>query len=140
MDVGVGQVKRVLRDIDRSGQQPEEILQQISSTVYPMYKVSASPHRNEHASRNPEEDSEPPRLNPTQFVLYIAEASVSAALESQRGKSSAREKPPLMMWSSLPAEGSSLARRDGKVRAWYCAAEPLNYSPTICVFDEERPS
>jgi uridine kinase len=32
-------VKRVLRDIDRSGQQPEEILQQISTTVYPMYKV-----------------------------------------------------------------------------------------------------
>ena len=33
-------MKRVLRDIDRSGQQPEEILQQISSTVYPMYKVN----------------------------------------------------------------------------------------------------
>ena len=32
-------VKRVLRDIDRSGQNPEDILQQISSTVYPMYKV-----------------------------------------------------------------------------------------------------
>ena len=37
---GDAQVKRVLRDIDRSGQQPEEILQQISSTVYPMYKVN----------------------------------------------------------------------------------------------------
>lgn len=34
-------VKRVLRDIDRSGQQPEAILQQISSTVYPMYKARA---------------------------------------------------------------------------------------------------
>ena len=32
-------VKRVLRDINRSGQAPEEIIQQISDTVYPMYKV-----------------------------------------------------------------------------------------------------
>mmetsp|Transcript_8058 Transcript_8058/g.15227 ORF Transcript_8058/g.15227 Transcript_8058/m.15227 type:complete len:678 (+) Transcript_8058:138-2171(+) len=36
-------VKRVLRDIDRSGQQPEAILQQISSTVYPMYKIHIEP-------------------------------------------------------------------------------------------------
>ncbi len=32
-------VKRVLRDISRSGQAPEEIIEQISATVYPMYKV-----------------------------------------------------------------------------------------------------
>ncbi len=32
-------VKRVLRDINRSGQEPEEIIQQISDTVYPMYKA-----------------------------------------------------------------------------------------------------
>lgn len=32
-------VKRVIRDIQRSGQGPEEIIQQITDTVYPMYKV-----------------------------------------------------------------------------------------------------
>lgn len=36
-------VKRVLRDINRSGQAPEEIIQQISDTVYPMYKVRPPP-------------------------------------------------------------------------------------------------
>ncbi|XP_056684907.1 inorganic pyrophosphatase TTM1-like isoform X2 [Spinacia oleracea] len=32
-------VKRVLRDIQRAGQEPEEIIQQISETVYPMCKA-----------------------------------------------------------------------------------------------------
>ncbi|KAK4260917.1 hypothetical protein QN277_003978 [Acacia crassicarpa] len=32
-------VKRVMRDIQRAGQQPEEIIHQISETVFPMYKV-----------------------------------------------------------------------------------------------------
>ena len=32
-------VKRVLRDINRSGQAPEDIIHQISETVYPMYKA-----------------------------------------------------------------------------------------------------
>mmetsp|Transcript_11753 Transcript_11753/g.27900 ORF Transcript_11753/g.27900 Transcript_11753/m.27900 type:complete len:500 (-) Transcript_11753:1014-2513(-) len=36
-------VKRVLRDIDRSGQAPAEIIQQVSDTVYPMYKVYIEP-------------------------------------------------------------------------------------------------
>ena len=36
-------VKRVLRDITRSGQQPEEIIQQVSDTVYPMYKAYIEP-------------------------------------------------------------------------------------------------
>jgi len=36
-------VKRVLRDITRSGQAPEEIIQQISDTVYPMYKAYIEP-------------------------------------------------------------------------------------------------
>lgn len=36
-------VKRVLRDINRSGQAPEEIIQQISDTVYPMYKAYIEP-------------------------------------------------------------------------------------------------
>lgn len=36
-------VKRVLRDIDRSGQAPEEIIQQVSDTVYPMYKAFIEP-------------------------------------------------------------------------------------------------
>ena len=36
-------VKRVLRDINRSGQEPEEIIQQISDTVYPMYKARGGP-------------------------------------------------------------------------------------------------
>ena len=36
-------VKRVLRDIDRAGQQPELIIQQISETVYPMYKAFIEP-------------------------------------------------------------------------------------------------
>ncbi|XP_057843629.2 inorganic pyrophosphatase TTM1 isoform X1 [Cryptomeria japonica] len=36
-------VKRVLRDIHRAGQEPEEIIQQISETVYPMYKAYIEP-------------------------------------------------------------------------------------------------
>ena len=36
-------VKRVLRDITRSGQEPEAIIQQISDTVYPMYKAYIEP-------------------------------------------------------------------------------------------------
>ncbi|XP_076895727.1 inorganic pyrophosphatase TTM2-like [Bidens hawaiensis] len=36
-------VKRVLRDIQRVGQQPEEIIYQISETVYPMYKAFIEP-------------------------------------------------------------------------------------------------
>ncbi|XP_049367625.1 inorganic pyrophosphatase TTM1-like isoform X2 [Solanum verrucosum] len=36
-------VKRVLRDIHRAGQEPEEIIQQISETVYPMYKAFIEP-------------------------------------------------------------------------------------------------
>ncbi|GBG80950.1 hypothetical protein CBR_g31507 [Chara braunii] len=36
-------VKRVLRDIDRSGQEPEDIIHQISETVYPMYKAFIEP-------------------------------------------------------------------------------------------------
>lgn len=36
-------VKRVLRDIDRSGQDPATIVQQISDTVYPMYKAYIEP-------------------------------------------------------------------------------------------------
>ncbi|GMH05600.1 hypothetical protein Nepgr_007440 [Nepenthes gracilis] len=36
-------VKRVLRDIQRAGQEPEEIIQQISETVYPMYKAFIEP-------------------------------------------------------------------------------------------------
>ena len=36
-------VKRVLRDIKRAGQAPEEIVQQITETVYPMYKAFIEP-------------------------------------------------------------------------------------------------
>ncbi|XAR63854.1 Uridine kinase [Bertholletia excelsa] len=36
-------VKRVLRDIHRAGQEPEEIIHQISETVYPMYKAFIEP-------------------------------------------------------------------------------------------------
>lgn len=36
-------VKRVLRDVNRSAQQPEEIIEQISATVYPMYKTFIEP-------------------------------------------------------------------------------------------------
>ncbi|XP_057851860.1 inorganic pyrophosphatase TTM1 isoform X1 [Cryptomeria japonica] len=36
-------VKRVLRDIGRCGQEPAEIIAQISETVYPMYKVHIEP-------------------------------------------------------------------------------------------------
>ncbi|CAM6090898.1 unnamed protein product [Calypogeia fissa] len=36
-------VKRVLRDINRSGQAPEDIIHQISETVYPMYKAYIEP-------------------------------------------------------------------------------------------------
>lgn len=36
-------VKRVLRDIDRSGQAPSEIIHQITETVYPMYKAYIEP-------------------------------------------------------------------------------------------------
>jgi uridine kinase/adenylate cyclase class IV len=36
-------VKRVMRDITRSGQGPEEIISQITDTVYPMYKAFIEP-------------------------------------------------------------------------------------------------
>ncbi|XP_071702174.1 inorganic pyrophosphatase TTM2-like isoform X1 [Rutidosis leptorrhynchoides] len=36
-------VKRVLRDIQRAGQEPEDIIYQISETVYPMYKAFIEP-------------------------------------------------------------------------------------------------
>eukprot|EP00249_Psilotum_nudum_P017079 c26145_g1_i2 orf=801-2315(+) len=36
-------VKRVLRDINRSGQAPEDIIHQVSETVYPMYKAFIEP-------------------------------------------------------------------------------------------------
>ncbi|OAE35912.1 hypothetical protein AXG93_879s1020 [Marchantia polymorpha subsp. ruderalis] len=36
-------VKRVLRDINRSGQAPQDIIHQISETVYPMYKAFIEP-------------------------------------------------------------------------------------------------
>ncbi|KAB2633659.1 uridine-cytidine kinase C-like [Pyrus ussuriensis x Pyrus communis] len=36
-------VKRVLRDIHRAGQEPEEIIHQICETVYPMYKAFIEP-------------------------------------------------------------------------------------------------
>ncbi|XP_010537424.1 PREDICTED: uridine-cytidine kinase C [Tarenaya hassleriana] len=36
-------VKRVLRDIQRAGQAPEEIIHQVSETVYPMYKAFIEP-------------------------------------------------------------------------------------------------
>ncbi|KAK8604601.1 hypothetical protein V6N13_099536 [Hibiscus sabdariffa] len=36
-------VKRVLRDIQRAGQEPEEIIHQISEMVYPMYKAFIEP-------------------------------------------------------------------------------------------------
>ena len=36
-------VKRIIRDIERSGQAPEHIVQQISETVYPMYKAFIEP-------------------------------------------------------------------------------------------------
>jgi len=36
-------LKRVLRDVTRSGQAPEDIIQQISETVYPMYKAFIEP-------------------------------------------------------------------------------------------------
>ncbi|MCD9560868.1 Inorganic pyrophosphatase ttm2 [Datura stramonium] len=36
-------VKRVLRDIQRAGQEPSEIIHQISETVYPMYKAFIEP-------------------------------------------------------------------------------------------------
>lgn len=36
-------VKRVMRDITRSGQAPEDIIHQISETVYPMYKAYIEP-------------------------------------------------------------------------------------------------
>eukprot|EP00201_Polytomella_parva_P012063 CAMPEP_0175063392 /NCGR_PEP_ID=MMETSP0052_2-20121109/14730_1 /TAXON_ID=51329 ORGANISM="Polytomella parva, Strain SAG 63-3" /NCGR_SAMPLE_ID=MMETSP0052_2 /ASSEMBLY_ACC=CAM_ASM_000194 /LENGTH=352 /DNA_ID=CAMNT_0016329583 /DNA_START=160 /DNA_END=1215 /DNA_ORIENTATION=+ len=36
-------VKRVMRDVRRSGQGPEEIIQQITDTVFPMYKAFIEP-------------------------------------------------------------------------------------------------
>ena len=36
-------VKRVLRDVERVGQTPSDILQQISDTVYPMFKIWIEP-------------------------------------------------------------------------------------------------
>ena len=40
-------LKRVMRDTNRSGQNPQEIISQISETVYPMYKAYIEPGLNE---------------------------------------------------------------------------------------------
>lgn len=36
-------IKRILRDIQRTGQEPHEAIQQITETVYPMYKAFIEP-------------------------------------------------------------------------------------------------
>jgi len=36
-------VKRILRDIQRTGQKPQEVMQQITETVFPMYKAFIEP-------------------------------------------------------------------------------------------------
>eukprot|EP00210_Caulerpa_lentillifera_P003903 g3728.t2 len=51
-------VKRVLRDLNRSGQQADTIIQQVSDTVYPMYKAFIEPdlktaHLKIHNNFNP---------------------------------------------------------------------------------------
>ncbi len=75
-------VKRVLRDIDRSGQAPEEIIQQISDTVYPMYKAFIEPdlktaHLKIYNTFNPFSGF----MNPT-YILKSARSVSKAAIKA----------------------------------------------------------
>ncbi|KAG7673300.1 hypothetical protein Ndes2526B_g03266 [Nannochloris sp. 'desiccata'] len=78
-------VKRVLRDIDRSAQAPEEIIQQVSDTVYPMYKAFIEPdlkaaHLRIHNPFNPFSGF----MSPTYILKSATPVSVSA-IESVLG-------------------------------------------------------
>ncbi len=72
-------VKRVLRDIDRSSQAPEEIIQQVSDTVYPMYKAFIEPdlkaaHLRIHNPFNPFSGF----MSPTYILKSATPVAVSA--------------------------------------------------------------
>ena len=78
-------VKRVLRDIDRSAQAPEEIIQQVSDTVYPMYKAFIEPdlkaaHFRIHNPFNPFSGF----MSPT-YILKSARPVAPAAIEAVLG-------------------------------------------------------
>ena len=63
-------VKRVMRDIDRSGQEPEDIIHQISETVYPMYKAFIEPDLRRYVFPNPYPASLFTALYGVQYALF----------------------------------------------------------------------
>ena len=63
-------VKRVMRDIDRSGQDPEDIIHQISETVYPMYKAFIEPDLRRYVFPNPYPASLFTALYGVQYALF----------------------------------------------------------------------
>ncbi|CAG9460194.1 unnamed protein product [Pedinophyceae sp. YPF-701] len=82
-------VKRVLRDINRSGQAPEVIIQQVADTVYPMYKAFIEPdlqraHLRVYNTFNPFSG-----FMDATFILKsdrdLTEAQVEAVLSQQEG-------------------------------------------------------
>lgn len=83
-------VKRVLRDIDRSAQAPEEIIQQVSDTVYPMYKAFIEPdlkaaHLRIHNPFNPFSGF----MSPT-YILKSAIPVSTDAIEAVLGTGAAK--------------------------------------------------
>ena len=84
-------VKRVLRDIDRSGQAPEEIIQQVSDTVHPMYKAFIEPdlkaaHLRIHNPFNPFSGF----MHPT-YILKSGKPTSEADILKVLGKGAARK-------------------------------------------------
>lgn len=76
-------VKRVLRDIERSGQPPEDIIQQVSDTVYPMYKAFIEPdlktaHLRIYNPFNPFSGF----MNPTYILKSVKQVDIEAMKES----------------------------------------------------------
>ena len=88
-------VKRVMRDIDRSGQAPEDIIHQISETVYPMYKAFIEPDlRSAHLrvvnSFNPLAFQDPTYILKSETVVDPAAIATSSPRTASWRRASAR--------------------------------------------------
>ena len=80
-------VKRVMRDIDRSGQAPEDIIHQISETVYPMYKAFIEPDlRSAH-------------------LRVVNSFNPFAGFQVHPARGSPRARRPSTFWRPLPEAG-----------------------------------
>ena len=111
-------VKRVLRDIQRSGQAPEEIIQQISDTVYPMYKAYIEPdlrtaHLKIHNAFNPFSGF----MNATYILKSATEVSkerIKSVLEVRRGAGPYLGGISWGVFRGVGTEGGKQRRRGGE--------------------------